>query len=162
MRITHHPEVLPKHLRCSCPSFFCSQCLSISKQGLLSHSRQMLPNANIGSHTSLIIYSSIHLASLPSVLPPFLPFSRCTILRSFSLSFTVHSYHAPTQMSDLTILSAAEVHWLPSSGMSSNVHSQHEVGCFKAYLPSVLMSKKSHAVIWLQLSRLLRVCLYIA
>lgn len=70
-------------------------------------------------------------------------------------------------MSDLTILSAVDVNWLLSSGMSSTVRAQREVGCFKAYLTSVLMSKKSHAVllmavIWLQPLRLLSVCLYIA
>lgn len=153
-------------------SSFHSQGLSISKQGLLSHGQQMLPTANIGSH---IFFNNLPsppsilvLFLLCSLLPVMSHFSRCTILlQPFSLPFTVHPYHAPPQMSDLASLSAAGVHWLPSSGMSSTVHHQHEVGYFKAYLPSVLMSKKSRAVllmafIWLQPPRLLGVCLYIA
>lgn len=172
--ITHYPETFPKHILYSHFSPFCSQSLSIFKQGQLSHSRQMLPTANIGSHTSLITYPPSHPPCFPSVFLPIHPsfltclhFSGYKILCPYTLPFTAHPYHAPTQMSDLTILSAVEVHWLPSSGMSSTVHPQHEVGYFKAYLSSVLMSKKSHAVllravIWLQPPRLLGVCLYIA
>lgn len=172
--ITHHPETLPKHRLCSLLSSFRSQGLSISKQGLPCHSRQMLPTANIGSHTPLIIYPPSHPPCSPSFWAPshqslLLVFSLFQVYNpsSFLLPFTAHPYHAPPQMSDLTILLSTGVCWLPSSGMSSADHPQHEVGYFKAYLPSVLMSKKSHAVlliavIWLQPPRLLGVCLYIA
>lgn len=135
----------------------------------------MLPNAKTGSHISVITYPSSHPSCfpfLPSTLPSILPschfsfLSGCTVLPPFLLSPTAHPPHVSSQLSDLSILSAAGDHWLPSSWNSSDVHPQCEVGYFKAYLASALMSKESHAVllmavIWLQLPRLLGVCLYI-
>lgn len=134
--------------------------------------RQMLPNANTGSHICLINYPPSHPSCfpfLPSTFPSNLPSCHfCSfpgILSFLSSHCPPQPTHpnVPPQLSDLT----AADRWLPSSGMSSTVHPQCEVGYFKSYPASALMSKKSHpvllmAVIWLQPTRLLGVCLYIA
>lgn len=146
----------------------------LSKQGLLGCRRQMLPSASIGSHIPVIEHPPSHPSSSPSFYPPsllsfLLMVSLSWVHNPFTLLIPTHSPPMPCspQPSDLTIFSAAGIHWLPSSGMNSAVHPQGENGYFKAYLASTLMSKKSHAallmaVIWLQPPRLLGVCLYIA
>lgn len=173
--ITHHPQTLPKHIRCSF-----HPCAHRASPFLSKICSAMVSTANTGSHIFLIIFPPSRPSWSPSFCAPSRlspPSCRVSLLQVYKPSSSLFTAipssprpcpaPPPPPMSDLASLSAAGVRWLPSPGMSSTVHRQHEVGYFKAYLPRVLMSEKSRAVllmalIWLQPPRLLGVCLCIA